>query len=266
MTYFICRIPFGTSELKIKTLEEIDDVTASEISYFANTFYNELNPNIVNSSAYKFNHGQVGIPLFIKKEYLEFLSQHLDLVLMTNGEYQPFLLDELFENDSEKLMTLDRRSNSVVKNREVQLERTINRKHFTIDVLSDYILTEKKIKDFLIVSDSIFLARGNHSWKVDIGHHIQDDFTLEIRNESIVIEPMEVHVSTSRFGERQETVPIEYVFLQGNYTNLPKVVGNFAKQAMSLGELRMLSSRYKIIIHALDKSEKLTTFSPVPLD
>ena len=263
MTYFICRIPFGTSELKIKTLTEIDDFTASEISYFLNTFYNELNPNIVNTSAYRFNRGQVGIPLFIKKEYLEFLSQHLELVVLTNGEYQPFLLNDIGQDDYGNVISLDRRSSSVTKNTEISLERTINRKHFTLDVLSDYILSEKKIKDFLLVSDSVFLARGNHSWKVDIGHHIQDDFTLELRNESIVIEPMEVHVSTNRFGEIQEEYPIEYVFLQGNYTNLPKVVGSFAKNAMSLGELRMLSTRYKITIHALDKAEKLTTFTPV---
>ncbi len=262
MTYFICRIPFGTSELKIKTLEEIDDNVAAEISYFVNTFYNELNPNIVNTSAYKFNHGQIGIPLFVKKEYLEFLSQHLELVMMTNGEYQPFTLDEIYENDSEKLMNLDRRSNSVTKNREVQLERTINRKHFTIDVLSDYILSEKKIKDFLIVSDSIFLARGNHKWQIDIGHHIQDDFTLEIRNESIVIEPMEIHTVKNKFGLMDETVPIEYVFIQGNYSNLPKIIGSFAKNAESLNLLRELSNKYRIVIHALDKSERLTTFTP----
>jgi len=264
MTYFICRIPFGTSELKIKTLEEIDDFTASEISYFLNTFYNELNPNIVNTSAYRFNRGQVGIPLFIKKEYLEFLAQHLDLVDITNGEYQPFLLEELEENNFDNLISIDRKSNSVVKNRPISLERSINRKHFTLDVLSDYILTEKKIKDFLLVSDSIFLARGSHSWKIDIGHHIQDDFTLEIKNESIVIEPMEVQLTTARFGERQETVPIEYVFLQGNYTNLPKVIGSFAKEAGSLGALRQISTRYKLVIHALDKEERLTTFTPTP--
>ncbi|MEO6728323.1 MAG: hypothetical protein ABIM99_00210 [Candidatus Dojkabacteria bacterium] len=262
MTYFICRIPFGTSELKIKTLVEIDDTTAAEISYFVNTFYNELNPNILNSSAYRFNRGQVGIPLFIKKEYLEFLSQHIELIDMTNGEYQPFILDEVFEGEIGNLLVVDRKSNSVVKKRPMSLETTINRKHFTIDVLSDYILTEKKFKDFLIVSDSLFLARGNHSWKIDIGHHIQDDFTLEIKNESIVIEPMEIYVSTARFGERQEIVPIEYVFLQGNYTNLPKVVGSFAKSAKSLGELRQYSSRYRIVIHALDKEERLTTFTP----
>lgn len=261
MTYFICRIPFGTSELKIKTLVEIDDKSAAEISYFLNTFYNELNPNIANSSAHKFNNGQVGIPIYVKKEYLEFIAQHLDLLQMTDLQYQPFELSEI-DTDMSDLLILDRKTSTITKTRAVKLERTINRKHFTIDVLSDFILREKKIKDFLLVTDSIFLARGNYSWQIDIGHHIENDFTLEIKNESIIIEPMEVQVSTARFGEMIETNPIQYVFLQGNYTNIPKVVGSLAKFAKSLGELRVLSSKFRITIHALDNADKLTTFIP----
>lgn len=261
MTYFICRIPFGTSELKIKTLREIDNKDAEEISYFVNTFYNELNPNIANTSAYNFNHGQVGIPLFIKKEYLEFLSQHLELVRLTEHEYQPFT-SVTDEQDILEAVSIDRRSNSVIKNIPINLETTINRKHFTIDILSDFLLTEKKLKDFLITSDSIFLARGNHIWAIDIGHHIQDDFTLEINNESIIIEPVEPHSVKHRFGVRDEDVPIEYVFIQGSYSNLPKVIGSFAKNITSQGELRQLAGKYGMTIHALDKAEKLTTFTP----
>src|SRR5689334_17712961 len=136
MTYFICRIPFGTSELKIKTFEEISDSVAEEISYFTTNFYNELNANIVNSSAHKFNNGQVGIPIFLKKEYLEFLSQHVGLANSTELEYQPFKFENLSNFNLNDIASFDRKSLSVIKRIPFTLESPINRKNFVIDILS----------------------------------------------------------------------------------------------------------------------------------
>ncbi|MEP7103936.1 MAG: hypothetical protein ABI721_04490 [Candidatus Dojkabacteria bacterium] len=262
MTYFICRIPFGTSELKIKTLNEIPDSTAEEISYFINAFYNELNPNLANTSAYNFNHGQIGIPIFLKKEFLDFLSQHLELAAATEFEYQPFsILDPDLDLNS-NLISVDKRSLSVTKNDDISLESPINRKHFTIDILSDFLIREKALSDFLIVSDSVFLARGKHPWAIDITDHTVQDFTLEIRNESVVIEPMEVKTMKNTFGVIDEISPVQYIFIQGKYTNLPKIIGTIAKRERSLGGLSEVSRKYGVTIHALDKNDKLTTFTP----
>lgn len=264
--FFVCRIPFGTSELKIKTLEEIPDKDAEEISYFLKAFHSELNHNLVNTSAYNFNQAQIGIPIFLKKEFMEFLLQNIEFSVRTNYKYFPFKPDLRTISPREDIV-FDSSSSTITKFKEVYFDSSVNKKHFTIDILSDFLLKELGFKNFLISSDSVHLARGGVAWEINLDNTLGKDMVVEIKNEAIVIEPAEPQYhSATKFGVLPtDVIRPEYIFLQSPYSAFIKVLSTFAKHLSSNVTFNNFANTFDIQIGIIDADDAITSYKPYSL-
>lgn len=261
--FFICRFPFGTSEIKLKTLREVSDEAASEIAYFLKTFHGELNHNITNTSAYNFNLAQVGIPVFLKEEFIDFLLKNINYTVDSAYFFNPF------KNPNEKLnlrqdFVFDSKSKTVTKLKDVFFDTSEMKKHYTIDVLSDYLLHEVGVSDFLITSDSINLARGGKTWEVNLKNQTLKEMVLDIQNESIIVEPYPLESTfTPRFGmKKEENMSPEYLLIQGFYSATGKALSEVAKTYSSWNEFYRFAKINRVQLGVIEKNDNIEFFKP----
>lgn len=159
---------FGTGELRAKTLRAISSEILEDIELLLQDSLDELNHNIRNSSAYKFNEGQLHVPIFVSKEFIDFLELNIIYFRQFGDAFNPFSVNEPLTDwlEFDDTLIVDRKQKSIIKLKEVVFDSSFFRNAFIIDLLSSLLL-EKGIHDFLLETSSITLCKGNFIWEVE---------------------------------------------------------------------------------------------------
>jgi hypothetical protein len=159
--------PFGVSDITIKFAQEIEEKYLNDISILIEQFEAELNKNITNSSADIFNNSQVGMPAFVKAEFIEFIEQNIKYLNLSK-EFKPFIADEEIKNIDDYLV-IDWDSTSIIKTKPISINYNILNKYFIIDKINEYLIENKKL-EYLITTDVIQSSFGRLKWKVNFKH------------------------------------------------------------------------------------------------
>jgi hypothetical protein len=256
MVFHICRIAFGASEIKIKSLNEIQDNKARDIAFYINSVYNDLNSTFKGSSVNKFNSAHDGIPVFVSREFLNFLRQNIDYILDTGYLLEQFHSNESFDLQSD--LIFDYKTLTITKLKSIHFESRINRKNYCLDILSEYLHNEINIKEFLISSESTFIARGNTNWEIDLARLINKNIIIQLKDSAAVIEPLKNNMIIGKFmvGE----IHGEYIVLESHFSALTKSILYTAIKNSRYDILEILAKKYKFNIGIIDKSDDIKVF------
>jgi|SRR5690606_26907159 len=236
---YVCKFPFGGTQLNLKTLEPIHDSDAERISSFIKEFQQELNHNLINSSAYRFNEAQVNFPVLSKPSFINFLKLNILLSRSLENSFNSFVgLDK--DDDIQEVIVIDEKEELVTKTKDIALGASLIKNDYILDVLINFIAKELGIDAFLIETPTVYMAIGPEEWLIKIPA-IED--RLGLRNEALLIEEYSNADSKNqfKFGSFEEPIEAEKLILIGNsavtnklrYMEFPKLkyVNDFHKHA-----------------------------------
>jgi hypothetical protein len=212
----VCKFPFSTSVIVIKSKEKLSDKDANNISIFLKTYQAELNHNNISSSAYKFNESQVGLPVLVKKEFVDFLQLNIKVTLDKTLNITTLLGGF----DKPEDIIINHEGSSVIKMNELVIDSSFLRNYYIFDLLNKYLDNELKIKNYLINYDNlVFVARGSDVWEVEINSDINysDKQVLSLKNEVVIIENYESidNPRSSKFAQIETPIDAWQILFQG---------------------------------------------------
>jgi hypothetical protein len=180
---------FGTTQLALKTLSEIKESVKENIDVLINNFLVQLNHNIRNSAAEKFNSGQINIPIHVTREFIDFFEANFDFHRKFSDAFNPFNLDYTEANSLEDLIVLHKRKSEIIKLKDFKFDTRHFRHAYIVDLLKQYLI-EEKISDFLIQTGGINSCSGKFIWEIDFSESKTAElFRFQLFNQSgIVVE------------------------------------------------------------------------------
>jgi len=190
---------FGSKILELRTLEPINLTLEDNINFLLNTFLHELNHNVSNSFAQKFNESQINIPINLESLFLDFLEFNIDYYL--HFDFQPFDVD-LKNNEKEKIreyFASDSQNEVLIKFKEVKLNTSFLRSSYIIEILKKF-LEENKIHNFMIMLPDTISAVGIYTWEYQFNEsEYFSDKTFQIKDaNALLVENIEKKRGTKR--------------------------------------------------------------------
>ncbi len=156
----------GSNEIELTTQSQLSKKTISEIQFLIDFFSKELNHNIKESSAWKFNNGQIRIPIYVKPEFIQYFKFVYKIFSNHPDTFEPFSIS-FFKID---YVSFDNNSEYIIKNTDFKFDTSFFRLNFIVQYIAEY-LKEKKFDTFLIQWDEKYIAFGNYDWEVLPGGH-----------------------------------------------------------------------------------------------
>lgn len=256
----ICRFLFGINEIQVKTEKILPDKVASNISTLLKGFANELNSNIKDSQAYKFNRAQIGIPIRLSREFLDFLQVNKTLTLKSDFRFVPFEIGnyaakfnfddffKIFENDL-----------SVVKFQQIYLDTSILRKYYAMDVLYAYLSKELKLKRFQISTKDILIVKGLWEFK-------NNEYPFNALVDSSVVyrevEEKEKIIVQKFLGDFSSLSPVR-IFVETPQSTSSQIIWSMVQKFKFPEEFKKISGQYSAKIYVEDEDGKIIKFNTV---
>ena len=107
----------GSNEIELTTQSQLSKKTISEIQFLIDFFSKELNHNIKESSAWKFNNGQIRIPIYVKPEFIQYFKFVYKIFSNHPDTFEPFSIS-FFKID---YVSFDNNSEYIIKNTDFKL-------------------------------------------------------------------------------------------------------------------------------------------------
>jgi len=156
----------GSNIVEISTESALSKKVKEEIEFLIAFFLKELNHNIADSSAWKFNNGQIKLPIYVKPEFIHYFKYVFKLFNNHPDTFTPYSVS-FFNMD---MVSLDDNDEYIVKNQDFKFDTSFFRVIFVLEYIAAY-LKEKKINAFLIESEEKYIACGNNGWIINpYGH------------------------------------------------------------------------------------------------
>lgn len=172
-------IPFGISGISIsiadstkkEKLQSIKKLLHSRSLYLDSL----INEHDTSSTSYKINTSDVGIPLSTSSEYIDYLKRNIELTLSGKGLFSSYE-DKHGEViiDPREYYKIEKKALKVTKEREIYFKANTLLDAFVISELAS-LLTEEKIKNFLIYTENTILAHGKDEWHVEIKEPVEGE-------------------------------------------------------------------------------------------
>lgn len=253
----LCRFLFGVNEITIKTESLLSDKVASNIATLLKSFANELNSNIKDSYAYKFNRAQIGIPIKFSREFLDFLQVNKTLTLKSNFTFVPFetgshsskfSFDDYFRIFPEDM--------SIIKFQEIYLDTNLLRKYYAFDVLYAYLSKELKLKRFSLSTKGIVAVKGLWEFK-------DNEFPFNLLNNSTVVfrevEEQEKIVVQKFLGEFTSMSPVK-IYVETTQATSSQILWNMIYKFRFPEEFKKIAAQYTAKIYVEDSEGNVKVF------
>lgn len=151
--------PFAAGKLKITTIGELTEQIKADIGFLIRIIENQLNPKVLDSSAYKIKHAQKGFEVLVEEEMIVYLKFCFDLE-------KNFGITTLSRESEEFPVLINEENTSVKKIHEFTFVNEDLKKYFLINMIKVF-LSERKVKDFLIESSIIKYSTPNKLLKAN---------------------------------------------------------------------------------------------------
>lgn len=152
----------GMSNLIVSTIKELKDNEKESIRILIDSFSKELNHNISDSSAWRFNNAQIFIGIYIQPEFIQYFKYVLNLYKKYPDTFAPFG-QFAFKED---MASFDESENIAIKTSDFKFDTAYFRNLFITEYVASY-LKELKVQEFLIEHDNICIANGENGWLIN---------------------------------------------------------------------------------------------------
>ncbi len=246
--------PLGVSDITIKSAVEIPDKFLEDISVLIENFENDINKNLIGSSAYKFHSGQINIPIFVKEEFQDFLIENMKHI-GTDTEFKPFKTNEEIK-DINDFLIIDRQSLSVIKKKEISLNSNILNKYYIVDAINQYMIENKKL-GYLLTTDTIQSSFGKLRWKTDFPIE-GEDIHLKLLNQNAILEVIDeskINKQSPKFANPdRELIPDKIVLIGENKSVNLKILSYKISNLYFKYDFVRFKEKYKLEIIVVDKN------------
>lgn len=251
----------------LETEKVITDETLENIEVLINYLERELNHNISESSARRFNDAKINFPVILEEVFLDYLVENIIVQNEETTLFKPFLVPDEEKRAINAIIIVDQSSSTAVKAADVKFNSLKMLDAFILNKISDY-LVENSVKDFLIQREDNYIAVGNSTWNAKFKtENIDETVNLKLKNEAIKIidytrlDPDDSPVQ--RFGAlHDDFVPVVYI-LHGNNLDFLTAVKNMMKSFGKRTKIQEVSNKYKISITTITKDKKIERFDPI---
>lgn len=150
---------FGNKEIYLTTLKKQSAKLSESLIFLIKELSKELNHNITDSSAWKFNKGQTSIAIYVKPEFIQYFRYVYNLFTKYPDTFNPYN----FRNINNAEIDIDDEEQYIIKNTDLNLDTSYFRNTFILEFIAQY-LKEKEVNEFLLEWDYYFIARGKNGW------------------------------------------------------------------------------------------------------
>ncbi len=258
--------PAGPTQLKLKTFKKLSTKVLENIDVLLNSLLTELNHNIPNSSARRFNDGQVGIPIFIDQEFINYVHLNIKYWLNQELEFLPFYAESEVEGSSLlDYIIIDQETKSLVKKLPVSFNSHLLKNPFILDSIEKYLI-EAGVHNFYINFDNLHIAYGDIEWITEIELTDINTLTMKMNNEAVIIEPHK-HIfdenAYGKFANLDRRIEPVYLIIESQDIFKSKLLSKLTPRLQFQEDFRKFSHRHKIGLTAVLEGNALLNFVPL---
>lgn len=258
--------PSGPVQLKLRTLKKLPASVLDNIDVLINLLLNELNHNVMNSSARRFNEGQVGLPIFIEPEFIKYLNVNINYWLKEELNHLPFTSDSDIEGTSlTDYFFIDTESKSLIKKFPINFNSHTLKNPFMLDFIEKY-LEEVGIDNFYISLDNLHITYGENEWVTELELPNVAPLTMKMRNEAVVVEPYKFipdEDAIGKFANMDRRLSPIYLIIESQDIYKNKLLSKLTSKLQYQEDFRKFSHRHKIGLTAVLEGNELVNFVPV---
>ncbi len=247
-------IDFGPRVLKLKTNKEVKQKHLKNIHFILDEFLSELNHNVKNSSAEKFNSAQTNIPIYLKKEFIDFLEYNIDFYQYFSNIFNPTNIQSGI--NIRKYYKGDIKHGNIIKLKNFKLDTSFLRSVYILELLKNY-LSEEKIKDYEINLPNIIVSKGDQSWESrfkDSDSFFNQKFNLRNKN-ALLIKRSPDHKKRNKFGAADNKINGKEYIIIGKDLGILKSLEDYVSKLTYKTELIKASKRFKVDIVSINNDE-----------
>lgn len=247
--------PFATTFLVLSFAKKPEDSLIKDVAFVISAFQNELNNNYLNSSAYTLVKSQIGLPVRVTTEFMEFLKLNIDYYKKGYSNFRPFTSNGVQIDNVLDFFSVIPADNTVVKKQDFKFDGTILAKYFVIEKVNEF-LKEKQANNYLLSTDTVFSTRGRLIWNCSIA--IEEDqsrkFPFKLKEGSAIFEPVTMSSKPlgTKFGSREKELEFNAAIIFGQNPIELKL------KSLELGDLK---TEYMLKQYCDENAVRITIFT-----
>jgi len=254
---FEYNFPFGISQLQIKSAEQISTNLLEDLSVLIETFQFELNHNLINSSAYVLNNTQVGLSAFVRPELIDFIKYSMKVLKQSKSILNPF--KNYSTEDPFLSYVISYKDNIVMRKDNIFFNSNLLNKVFIIGKVNQFLL-EKRIKSYLLISESIQSSYGNYRWNTHFFiHELNEQINFKLYNQSSILESIEISEQTkpTKFANVGKPLLINKIIIIGDDLTKLKIISNKTSGLRFKFDFEQLKSREGVNLILIDSNNEV---------
>lgn len=256
--------------ITLESISKISDEILESLEVLINFLENELNHNLNDSSAKRFNNAQINFPVILEEAFLDYLAENITIQSDFGNGFNPFQYDSAASDSLNAIIIIDKASKTVVKAKNVRFNSLKMFDTFLLIKIKEFLL-ENRINDFLLQRESNNIAVGESVWTAKYSTaNLDESLTIKLKNESVkMIDFTELQPdndSTVKFGAvSNDLEPIIYI-LHGNQLDYLTAVKNMMKSFVKRTKIQEVANKYKISITTITNDKQIERFDPIRND
>ncbi len=197
----------GIRDLQIQTRKKIPDTTIQGIRELIILLSTEININLVDSSAKRFNQAEKGFPIIVNSFFVQYLEKLINIQERSNNSINFFSAYE------KNCIALDHTNHMVVKKIPLALTNATYNIVFIVDLIDKY-LADNKISNYLIRSHELIVTSFEKITEINP----YDQVFIKLKNSAVKICDDSLMLSTSEqlpFGAKEDELKISKAIIIG---------------------------------------------------
>lgn len=243
---YLSKFLLGNTTVKLRTNDRIDNKQL--IQSKLEELNLNLNHNIEDSFAYKFNNEGIGKEISLPQFFIDFVITNINLSKGYDYLFSPFLPLELNETVENYLTVTDK---TIYKKKDVVLDTSFLRRPFLIDTFNQYLNNELKLENYLIEIDNYFVANGNKEWVIA---HESIPGTYGIKDECLLVEEYEIEIKS------QSDIESKSIILSSDTACVNKIEYSILPDLYTMKEFELYSESNNLKFIILDKNKSFYQF------
>jgi len=256
---------FGVSVLEIKSSTQFPKKVSEELAMLIETLQTELNPKIINSSAYRLNTSQVGMPAFVKPEFINYLKFCLKIKESPGTEL--FKLNQKEEDDSNEdapLYTISNKDSAVIRHKDVKFNSNLLSRYYIVEKIND-LLEEVGDFNYLITTNLIQCSKGKLRWNTNFFIPELDDYVhFKLHNQYSILETIpkdnKTRKTNTKFASMDKIIIPKYIIITGNDIFKAKFLGLELGNTTSKYDFETIAKKENVSLTVISDANEVVNF------